>query len=61
MRRIILMVALVAGGCASVSKGGGSYGGAAVTSGETKPQASETGANTNSPATNGSDTSIDQR
>ncbi|MGZ3427706.1 MAG: hypothetical protein ACXVCV_13705 [Polyangia bacterium] len=62
MRTILLVVALatVAAGCAGVSRGGGASG-AAVVSGETKPAAAETGANTNSVATNGSDTSVAPR
>jgi hypothetical protein len=56
MRTALLLVALVAGGCASINKSGGAGGGSVVT-GENRTEASETGAATNSVATNGSDVS----
>jgi hypothetical protein len=56
MRTLLLVVALgtVAGGCASFNRPGGATG-AAVVAGETKLARAETGAATNSVATNGSD------
>jgi len=55
MRTGLLLVALVAsGGCATINRSGGA-GGAEVVSGEARTEASETGAATNSVATNGSD------
>jgi hypothetical protein len=59
MRTILVVVALgtVAGGCASFNRAGGASGGAVV-SGETKSERAETGAATDSIATNGSDTTV---
>jgi uncharacterized protein YceK len=54
MRTALLLVALVASGCASINKSGGA-GGGSVTTGEARTEASETGAATNSVATNGSE------
>jgi len=54
MRTLLIMVTLVAAGCASFNKSGGA-GGASVTTGEARTEASETGAATNSVATNGSE------
>ena len=62
MRTLLLVVALgtVAGGCASFNRPGGASGGAVVT-GEAKSQRAETGAATNSVATNGSDSTVAPR
>jgi hypothetical protein len=55
MRTALLLVALVAsGGCTSINRTGGA-GGGSVTTGENRTEASETGAATNSVATNGSE------
>jgi hypothetical protein len=62
MRTLLLAVTLgtVAAGCASFNRPGGASG-AAVVSGETKSQRAETGAATDSVATNGSDNSVAPR
>jgi hypothetical protein len=55
MRTALVFVALVAcGGCANVNRSAG-VGGGSVTSGENRTVSSETGAATNSVATNGSE------
>ena len=55
MRTALVLVAIVAGGgCASINRSGGA-GGGAVTTGEARTEASETGAATNSIATSGSE------
>jgi hypothetical protein len=62
MRTLLLVVTLgtVAGGCASFNRPSGASG-AAVVAGDTKSQRAESGAATNSVATNGSDTTVAPR
>jgi hypothetical protein len=54
--RILLVVALATVGCASINKGGGMNAAHAAT--DAKSQVADTGAATNSVATNGSDTTV---
>jgi len=54
MRTLLIVVTLVAAGCASVNRSSGVSGGAAV-SGETKSTSAASGADTDSIATSGSE------
>jgi uncharacterized protein YceK len=62
MRYVLVAVAVgtLVGGCASFNRAGGA-GGGEVVSGETKSERAETGAATDSVATNGSDTTVAPR